>query len=165
MPKTISILTLAAALLTSSSPARTDDAQGLIGSWTMTSCVIQVIGEGTSQCFGSGAGQKGFLVATREGRWMGYFSATNRKPATSVDDRAALLGSMNAYVGRYSVDGNKITINVDGSHNEIYTGPNQQQVRFFTLDGDKLSVRTPEQDSAARPGKRAFSTLSFERER
>jgi hypothetical protein len=165
MPKTITLLTLAAALVTSSSPARTDDAQGLVGSWIMTSCVSQVIGEGTNQCLGGGAGQKGFLIATREGRWVGYLSATNRKPATSAEDRAALLGSMFAYVGRYSVDGNKITINVDGSSNEFYTGPNQQQVRFFTLDGDKLSVRTPEQDSVATLGKRVVSTLTFERER
>jgi hypothetical protein len=165
MPKIISLLTLAAALMTSSSLAGADDAQSLVGSWIMTSCVSQVIGEGTSQCFDRGAGQKGFLIATREGRWMAYLSATNRKPATSTEDRAALLGSMIAYVGRYSVYGDKITINVDGSSNELYTGPNQQQVRFFTVDGDKLTVRTPEQDSVSRPGKRSVGTVTFERER
>jgi hypothetical protein len=96
---------------------------------------------------------------------MAYQSATGRKSATNIEERAALLGSMNAYTGRYAVEGNKITIKVEASHNEIYTGPNQQQIRFFILDGDKLSIRTPEQDSAVRPGKRVVGRLTFEREK
>ena len=77
-------------------------------------------------------------------------------------------GAMDGILGNtksIAKSGNKVTINVDGSHNEIYTGPNQQQVRFFTLDGDKLSFRTPEQASSVRPGKRVVTTTTFERER
>jgi hypothetical protein len=35
---------------------------------------------------------------------------------------------------------------------------------FATLDADKFSIRTPEQDTAARPGKRVVTALTFERE-
>jgi hypothetical protein len=44
------------------------------------------------------------------------------------------------------------------SPNEIYTGANQTQVRFFKLDGDKLSIRSPEIASAALPGKRVVAS-------
>jgi hypothetical protein len=51
------------------------------------------------------------------------------------------------------------------SPNEIYTGANQTQVRFFKLDGDKLSIRSPEIASAALPGKRVVAILMWDRER
>lgn len=54
---------------------------------------------------------------------------------------------------------------VDMSPNEIYTGANQTQVRFFKLDGDKLSIRSPEIASAALPGKRVVAILMWDRER
>jgi hypothetical protein len=51
------------------------------------------------------------------------------------------------------------------SANEVSTGPSQVQTSFFTLDGDKLTVRTPEIASAALPGKKIVGTNMFERER
>jgi len=51
------------------------------------------------------------------------------------------------------------------SSNEIYTGANQDQLRFFHVEGDKLTLRTPEIVSAVRPGQRAVGTIMFERER
>jgi hypothetical protein len=38
------------------------------------------------------------------------------------------------------------------------------QVRFFKLEGDKLSIRTAEQASAIYPGKKVVGTLTWERE-
>ncbi|MBR1345401.1 lipocalin-like domain-containing protein [Bradyrhizobium sp. AUGA SZCCT0105] len=49
------------------------------------------------------------------------------------------------------------------SWNELLTG--QDQVRFFKLEGDKLSLRTAEQISAVYPGKKVVGTLEWERER
>jgi len=39
------------------------------------------------------------------------------------------------------------------------------QVRFFKLEGYKLSIRTVEQASAVLPGKRVVGALNWERER
>jgi len=50
------------------------------------------------------------------------------------------------------------------SANEVFTGPAQVQTRFFKLDGEKLTVRTPEISSAALPGKKIVGTNIFERE-
>jgi hypothetical protein len=46
----------------------------------------------------------------------------------------------------------------DLSWNEILTGT--AHVRFFKLEGDKLSIRTAEQASAVYPGKEVVGTLT-----
>jgi hypothetical protein len=87
----------------------------------------------------------------------------DRKPATNDADSAALLKSLMVYTGKFTIDGDKLTTNVDLSWNEILTGT--AQVRFFKLEGDKLSIRTAEQASAVYPGKKVVGTLTWERER
>jgi hypothetical protein len=51
------------------------------------------------------------------------------------------------------------------SWNEIYSGANQNQTRFFNIEGDILTIRSPEIVSAVRPGQKAVATLTVERER
>ena len=85
------------------------------------------------------------------------------KPATNDADSAALLKSLMVYTGKFTIDGDKLTTDVDLSWNEILTGT--AQLRFFKLEGDKLSLRTAEQVSAVYPGKKVVGTLTWERER
>jgi hypothetical protein len=87
----------------------------------------------------------------------------NRKPAANDGESAALLKTLLAYTGKFTIDGDKFTTKVDMSGNELLTG--QEQVRYFKLDGDKLSIRTAEQVSSIYPGKRVVGTLTWERER
>jgi hypothetical protein len=51
------------------------------------------------------------------------------------------------------------------SCNEIYSGANQNQTRFFEIEGDMLTIRSPEIVSAVRPGQKAVATLTLKRER
>ena len=44
---------------------------------------------------------------------------------------------------------------------DLYKGT--EQVRYFTLDGNKLTIRTAEQPSGLFPRKRVVSTLGWER--
>ena len=97
--------------------------------------------------------------------WIIVLTGANRKAARTIDEKAALLDSMIAYTGKFTVDGDKITTHVDTSSNEIYTGTNQDQTRFFRIEGNKLILRTPEILSAVRPGQKAVGTITFERER
>ena len=76
---------------------------------------------------------------------------------------AALLKTLMAYTGKFTIEGDKFTTKVDISWSELFTGTNQ--VRFFKLEGDKLTLRTAEQASAVYPGKRVVGTLTWERER
>jgi hypothetical protein len=85
--------------------------------------------------------------------------------AKSSDEKAALLDSMLAYSGKYSIDADRITTQVDVSSNEIYSGANQRRTRFFEVTGNKLVLRTGPIASAERPGQKAESTLTFQRER
>jgi hypothetical protein len=103
-----------------------------------------------------------YLILTIEGRMMTIITRADRKPATSVDERAALLDSMVSYTGRYRVEHNRIIIRPDVAWNEIYSGT--EQIRYYTLNGDKLSIRTAEQLSAVLPGKKVVGTLTYERE-
>jgi hypothetical protein len=72
---------------------------------------------------------------------------------------------MLAYSGIYTVEGDRITTHVEMSSNEVYTGANQDQTRFFPIEGDRLTLRTPEIASAVRVGQKAVGTITFERER
>jgi len=139
-----------------------DAATQLIGTWKLVSWLTRFDGGETVEPYGPNA--KGRLVLTPDRRWIIILTGANRKPAKAVDEKAALLDSMLAYSGIYSVDGDKITTHVEMSSNEIYTGANQNQTRFFRLDGDRLILRTPEIVSAVRPGQKAVGTITFERE-
>ena len=140
-----------------------DAAAQLVGTWKLVSWLTKFDGGDTVEPYGPNA--KGRLVLTPDRRWIVILTGANRKPAKSVEEKAALLDTVLAYSGVYAVEGNKITTNIEMSSNEIYTGANQNQTRFFRIEGDKLTLRTPEIVSAVRPGQKAVGTITFERER
>jgi hypothetical protein len=138
-----------------------DTARQLAGSWRLNSWTIQIIGGEVTEPFGSNP--KGRAVFTPDGYVAFVIAAANRKPAANDEESAALLKTLLAYTGKFTTDGDKFTTKVDISWNELLTG--QAQVRFFKLEGDKLTIRTAEQASAVYPGKRVVGTLAWERER
>jgi len=138
-----------------------DIAGQLAGSWKLTSWTIQIVGGDATEPFGPNP--KGRAVFTPDGFSAFMIARPDRKPATNDADSAALLKSLMVYTGKFTIDGDKLTTDVDLSWNEILTGTSQ--VRFFKLEGDKLSIRTAEQPSAVLPGKRVVGTLNWERER
>jgi hypothetical protein len=138
-----------------------DDASKLlVGSWKLTSWTIQIVGGDATEPFGPNP--KGRALFTSDGYAAFIVVGANRKPATNNDDSAALLKSLLLYSGKISIDGDKFTTKVDISGNELLTG--QDQVRFFKLDGDRLSIRTAEQVSSVYVGKKVVGTLTWERE-
>ena len=138
-----------------------DAARQLAGSWKLNAWTIQVIDGDATQPFGSNP--KGRAVFTPDGFSAFMIARPDRKPATNDADSAALLKSLMVYTGKFTIDGDKLTTDVDLSWNELLTGTSQ--VRFFKLEGDKLSIRTAEQASAVLPGKRVVGALNWERER
>lgn len=137
-----------------------DTARRLAGSWKLSSWVIQIVGGEATEPFGPNP--RGRAVFTQDGYAAFIIVAANRKPATNNDESAALLRSLVAYTGKFTVEGEKFTTKVDMSWNELFTG--QDQVRFFKLEGDRLSIRTAEQVSAVYPGKKVIGPLNWERE-
>jgi hypothetical protein len=138
-----------------------DTAKQLAGSWKLKSWTIQIVGGDFTEPFGPNP--KGRAVFTPDGYATFVIVTANRKPAANNEESAALLKTLMAYSGKFTVDGDRFTTKVDISWNELLTG--QDQVRFFNLEGDKLSIRTAEQASAVYPGKKVVGTLVWERER
>lgn len=136
-------------------------ARQLAGSWKLTSWTVQIIGGDVTEPFGHSP--KGRALITPDGYAAFLIAAANRKPAANDAESAALLKSLMVYTGPFTIEGDKFTTKVDISWNELLTG--QDQVRFFKLEGDKLTIRTAEQASAVYPGKRVVGTLTWERER
>jgi hypothetical protein len=138
-----------------------DTAKLLAGSWKLNSWTIQIVGSELTEPFGPNP--KGRAVFTPDGYATFIVVTANRKPAANNEESAALLKTLMAYTGKFTVNGDRFTTKVDISWNELLTG--QDQIRFFKLDGDKLSIRTAEQASAVYPGKKVVGTLVWERER
>ena len=138
-----------------------DTTKQLAGSWKLNSWVIQIIGGEATEPFGPHP--KGRAAFTPDGYVAFIIVAPNRKSATNNDESAALLKSLMAYTGKFTIEGDKFTTKVDISWNELLTG--QDQVRYFKMESDRLSIRTAEQVSAVYPGKKVIGTLTWERER
>ena len=138
-----------------------DTTSQLTGTWKLVSWLTRFDGGDTVEPFGPNP--KGRLVLTPDRHWIIILTGANRKPAKTIEEKAALLDSLLAYSGKYTVEGDKITTHVDMSWNEINT--NQNLTRFFRMEGSKLTIRTPEIVSSVRPGQKAVGTITFERER
>jgi hypothetical protein len=93
---------------------------------------------------------------------VAVLSAADRKPPAKDADYIALMKSFSAYTGKYTVEDGRWITKVDVSWNEVFNS--QDQVRYFKLEGDLLSVQTPEQSDVL-PGEKVVFTLTFARER
>jgi hypothetical protein len=118
-------------------------ADELIGTWTLKSFVREI--SGTGERFDAmGAHPHGYLNYSRDGHMSVITVAAERiRPREAVpsdSERAQLYNSMVAYAGTYTVEGNKVVHHVDISWNDAWTGTDQ--VRFFTLDGDTLMIKS-----------------------
>jgi hypothetical protein len=85
------------------------------------------------------------ISATLEtGRMYAILVAQDRPKSDAVlltdEEKVKLLESMSAYAGTYTADGEKVVRHVDTSWNGSWTGTDQ--VRFYKLDGDLLTITT-----------------------
>ncbi len=134
----------------------------LFGTWRVISFKLKVVGELEERDI-LGPNPKGYLILTPEPRMMVFLAADGRRPPTNQAEAAAMLQSMTAYTGRVTLEPDKFTTDVEISSNQVIVGT--PQVRYYSLAGDTLTVRTPEQDTAMFPGKRASSVLTFQRQK
>ena len=159
----LATLAFIAALPISGIRAEMDDATPLLGSWRLVSFQLKIIGEDGPPREVFGPHPFGRIIFTPEHHMAVFISKSDRKPPADQAEAAALLSSMTAYTGTFRLEGDKFITSVDGAWNEYYKGT--EQVRFFVLDGETLSIRTAEQASAIVPGKRTVVTLTWHRER
>jgi hypothetical protein len=75
-------------------------------------------------------------------------------------ERVQLHKPMVAYAGTYTIAGDKVVHHIDIAWNNARLG--SDQVRFFKLDGDRLTLTT-ERNKSPIDGSQGFGVLEFER--
>jgi Lipocalin-like domain len=115
----------------------------IVGTWRFVSFAREVIATGERQ---NEFGDKpdGYISYQPDGRMFAMLVGGNRaKPIGNTptdEEKLRLFGTMIAYSGAYVVEGDKITHKIDVSWNQTWTG--DDQVRFFKIEGDTLTITT-----------------------
>ena len=106
---------------------------------------------------------RGSAVFEPGGRAMFILTQSGRSAPTSEAEAAALYGSMTAYTGRYRVEKDRIVVAVDLAWHPAWE--DKEQVRFFAVEGDRLTLRTGVQEHPLYPGRTFVGTFTWARER
>ena len=116
------------------------DGDKVVGTWKLVSYEVEVQATGQK---GPVMGEKptGYATFLPEGRVFFVLTGEGRKAGKTDPERAELLGTLIAYSGTYSVEGDQWTTNVDVAWNPEWVGT--KQVRNFKVDGERLAVLTP----------------------
>ena len=114
--------------------------QSLVGVWKLVSYDLELKDGGPQQKL-FGENPPGYLIFTANHRMMAVLEAADRKPYTTAEEGTNLLLSMAAYSGTYRLEGNTWITKVDVAWHPLQH--NTEQVRYYTVDGDLLSVTTP----------------------
>ena len=121
-----------------------NDASALIGTWKQLSGTM--VEEGSREEKSNlSAAPNGYVNFSADGRLILLSTDSARQAPTgqvaTAAEAEALYRSMIAYAGSYKVEGNMVTYHLDATWNEAWTGT--KQVRFWEVDGDRLTVTTP----------------------
>ncbi|TYO61070.1 lipocalin-like domain-containing protein [Bradyrhizobium hipponense] len=115
----------------------------VIGTWRLRSYVRERISDGRRHNQ-FGEAPIGYIGYAADGRMYAIFTRNDRIVPRDVvptdQEGAELLSTMVAYAGTFSLGRNIIVHHIDTSWNQAWTGTDQ--VRYFVLDGDKLTVTT-----------------------
>ncbi len=164
------LLVLVALLgLTCHLPAQTEPAnsiqQAILGTWKLVSYFGEEPSSGAKSDV-MGAHPSGYINYGPDGRMIVIIVGTDRKkPAGAVatpDEAEALIRSMLAYAGTYTIDSQAKTVthHIDISWDQSRTGTDH--VRSYKLEGNHLTLTTePSTDPAT--GKKTVRTLLWER--
>jgi len=115
----------------------------ILGTWKLQSLVFEATRTGQrSSPFGDHP--DGYLSYSSDGRMYAIGVVEDRpKPRDLVptdEEKVTLQGSMFAYAGTFTADGEKVVHHVDVSWNQSWTGTDL--VRFYKLDGNTLKITT-----------------------
>jgi hypothetical protein len=122
-------------------------APAVIGTWDLVEC-RSVDDDGAITGRPMGEDPRGLVIYTPGGWMSGQLAGSGRRAVDSADalggppdQRAAAYSTYMAYWGRYEVAGDRIIHHVDSSLVPGWAG--LEQVRYFSLSGDVLVLRTP----------------------
>lgn len=137
----------------------------LAGSWKLISYVRHDIASGARSNV-MGEQPSGYIHYGDDGRMMVIIVGSGRKkpvgPVATPEEAEALIRSMLAYAGTYSVDAeaHTVTHHIDVSWDQSRTG--ESQLRSYKLDGDSLTLTTPPSIDPA-TGEKTVRTLIWQK--
>jgi len=128
----------------------------LLGWWKITSFHVEL--EDTGECVDTyGVDPLGHIVITDK-RLMSILTSRER----ADKDASALFETMIAYSGSCRIeDEGRLVIRVDVAWHPAWVG--SEQLRFFNVDGDTLSITTAWQTHPKYPGRMARGVLTAQR--
>ena len=139
--------------------------QQILGTWKLVSYVREEVASGAKSDV-MGAHPSGYINYGPDGRMIVIIVGSDRKkpagPVATPDEAEALIRSMLAYAGTYTIDNKAKTVThqIDVSWDQSRTG--ESHVRHYSLDGDRITLTTePSNDPAT--GKKSVRTLTWER--
>lgn len=137
----------------------------LLGTWKLVSYVGEEVGSGGRSDV-MGAHPTGYINYGRDGRMIVIIAGSDRKkpagPVATPEEASALIRSLLAYAGTYTVDtaARTVTHHIDVSWDETRTG--ESHLRMYRLEGDRLTLTTqPSRDPAT--GRKTVRTVTWER--
>jgi hypothetical protein len=134
------------------------NAHGLFGTWKLISNRVRT--EDTGEEFDLfGANPRGVITFTPSGRVTVIITTADRPSPVSDADFKAIVMGMSAYSGRFTLHHDHVVIDAD-----VAWLPYPRQIRYFQLDGDRLTLRTPVQELPIFPGRMIRNTIVWERE-
>ena len=101
----------------------------------------------------------GRLILTSAGDFMTVITEGNR---ALLRDTARLFETMMGYAGKFRLEGDKIIVSCDLSWHPDWVGT--EQVRFFKLEGERLSLRSAKQTHPRYPDRLAYGVIDWTRE-
>jgi hypothetical protein len=127
-------------LATAAQASFAEDRAQVQGAWKLVSYDVEVQASG-EKFPPMGKNPTGYVIFTPEARVWFVLTGDGRKPAKTVEEKAALLDTLIAYTGKYRVEGNKWITSVEVAWNPEWVGT--EQSRFFNVEGERLQVLTP----------------------
>jgi hypothetical protein len=139
--------------------------QAILGTWKLVSYVREELPSGAKSDV-MGAHPSGYINYGRDGRMIVMIVGSDRKkpagPVATPDEAEALIKSMLAYAGTYTIDSDAKTVthHIDISWDQSRTGTDH--VRSYKLEDNHFTLSTePSTDPAT--GKKTVRTLIWER--
>ena len=121
-------------------PLFAQDHPQIQGVWRLLAYEIEIQATGQKEPV-MGKNPTGYVIFTPEGRVWFVLTGEGRKPAKTLEERAALLDSLVAYTGTYRIEEDKWITSVEVAWNPAWVGT--EQARSFKVESDRLSVLTP----------------------
>jgi hypothetical protein len=161
MHKRLTASCLTSVMLCLCTPALADEIS-LLGTWQLKSFVREV--SGTGERYNQlGDHPDGYLSYSPDGRMLVLFVSSDRprpRQEPTDEERIKLHKSMLAYGGTYTVSPGKVVHHIDVQWDGRRIG--SDQVRFYTIEGDTLSLKT-EPNKSPVDGREGVGILTFER--